>query len=255
MTKRTKRILIITPIVLVLALVLIVFIALLNINRIVKAGVNNVVPKVTKTTASLGSANISPFTGKGTLTDFDLGNPEGYKMEHALQFKSVSVDINLRSLLTDTIIINDITIDGPVITYERGLTESNLDAILKNVQDFAGGPSPEKKEEPQKPGKKIIIRHLLITNAKVIGSIKGLGAGAGIPLPKIEMTDIGKETGGASPATVAADVLNKITDFVKKVPGAIVDIGKGAVDVGKGAVDAGKGFIKGAGDLIGGKKD
>src|SRR3954454_15188776 len=98
--KWAKR-LIIVVVVLVVLVLLGVFIFL---DSIVKKGVETVGPAVTKVDVKLGSAKISPFSGSGTLKNFVLGNPEGYKTPSAIQVGSVGVSVAPASLRGDKII-------------------------------------------------------------------------------------------------------------------------------------------------------
>ncbi len=64
-------------------LVLLVFLG--SLNRIVKAGVETVGPKVTGTTVTLRQVKISPFSAQGTLGGLLVGNPAGFKTDSAVR--------------------------------------------------------------------------------------------------------------------------------------------------------------------------
>jgi hypothetical protein len=84
-----------------------------------------------------------------------------------------------------------------------------------------------------------------------------------LPLPNIQMKDIGKDSGGASPTEVISETFDAISkavvdavasggaiagDALKDVGGAASDAAKGATDAAKGAADSIK---KGIGGLLG----
>lgn len=212
-----------------------------------------IVIKVTETAGSsalgvpikLEQASFRLLQGHVTLRGFVLGNPKGFKTENAISVGEISVDLDTRSLLSDTIVIKRIYVDAPDITYELGLGKSNIGRILEQ----ASGPAePEKKEESS--GKKVVIEDLLIENGHVrISATLAMGAAAPIPLPTIHLTDIGKEKQGASPLEVVEQVLGAIMGSVTKVvTGAVGLVGDGAKVVGGVAVSAVEGTVEVVGD-------
>ena len=106
---------------------------LVSINPIVEAGVNKFGPDITGTHVFLKKADISVFSGEGSLHEFTLGNPKGYTAPHAVKVGSVSVALDKDSLLEDVIVIKKIAIDSPDIIYEIGKKSNNFDDIIKNV--------------------------------------------------------------------------------------------------------------------------
>jgi len=55
-----------------------------------------------------------------------VGNPEGFKTESVFQLNQIRVILDPKSLLTNRIHIREILIDAPEITYEVGLSGSNI---------------------------------------------------------------------------------------------------------------------------------
>ena len=98
-------------------------------------------------TIELQSVRVSPFTGLVHLKGLVVGNPEGFHTESAAQIGEFKVQVSLPSLLTDKIVIKEILIDGPQITYERSLRSDNFAALQKNVEAFVGTTEEAAKEE------------------------------------------------------------------------------------------------------------
>ena len=192
-------------------------------------------PSVLGVPIKLEYASVRLLKGHVTLRGFVLGNPEGFKTDQAISVGEVTVDLDPKSLLSDTIVIKRIYVNAPDITYELGLGKSNIGRILEQAE---GPAEPERKEE--KSGKKVVIEDFLIENGHVrISATLAMGAAAPIPLPTIHMTDIGKEKGGASPVEVIEQVLGAIVGSVTKVvTGTVGLVGDGAKAVGGAASDA-----------------
>ena len=197
-----------------------------------------------------------------------INNPPGYQHEKLLELSQANITVDTRSLLSDTVNIKEIKLDGAkVVLEQRGVSSNNLQDIIKQL--------PPKQEQPSEPGgKKLHIDTLEITNTQV--SVKLLpvpGKIDTIPLKlgTIKLTNLGDDnnldtvtltrtillaiTGGI--AQQGADILPKemIGSLVSQLanvgalPGTLLDTGakvlKTGTDIGKGATDAGKDLGKG----------
>ncbi|MCI0484625.1 MAG: AsmA family protein [candidate division NC10 bacterium] len=231
-----KRILWIGVVFLVLIVGGLVFLYL-SLNRVIRSAVETYGPQVTKSEVKLGSVNVSPFSGAASLSNLVVGNPQGFKTPSAFKLGAMSMSLDVRSLLSDTVAIREIVIRAPEITYELGPGGNNLAALQKNVEAYAraGGKSGS-GTQAQGAGKKVTIDRLRVEKSK-------LNVSAGVPLqtqtatlelPDIEMKDIGKGGQGASMAAVVEKVLEEISRNATKAV-ANVDVKGLAEKAGKGA--------------------
>ena len=108
MKKLIVRILIGVVALVLVALVVIFF----SLNSIVKKGVETVGPKLTKVDVRLGSAKLSPFSGSGQLTKLFVGNPEGYKTPSAIQVGDVKMGVEVGSLFSNTLAVDEVNIQA-----------------------------------------------------------------------------------------------------------------------------------------------
>ena len=197
---------------------------------------------------TLDKTNISLKSGKGTLTGLKVGNPKGFETDSAFELGEVSLTIDAPTITKGTVIIKEILVVAPQITYELGSSGSNLDALQRNAVDYAGGGSEEAggddppANEPKKSGKKLIIESLVIRDGKVNVSAVGLqGKKMSVDLPAVRMADIGKKEGGASPG----DVVKKLMDALNQAAGgAVKNLGLGKV------VEEVEGVVKGATEAL-----
>lgn len=285
-----KAVKILVGILVVIAVILVV--AELSLDRVILKGFNTAAPSALGVPATLQDASLSLFQGEAALEGLHIGNPEGFKTDGLFDLASVSVKLDNASLLTDTIIIREIAIDGMVLTYEKGLLNSNLGALIDQLSAGKDEDAEEEKEEAEeekadakdeKPGKKVIIEKLTITGSQMNVSITGAAALTGggaipIPLPPITLTDLGKEKEGVTVVEAVQDVLKAILgaagsaitgaghllgDGAKALGDGAWAVGEGTVDAGKavvgGTVDAGKAVVGGAADagkaVVGGVGD
>lgn len=264
---------IIVGIVVVLAVALVAL--ALSLDSIVLKGFNSAAPAALGVPATLQGADISLVRGQAALIGLHLGNPEGYKTDGLLDLASISVQLDNASLLTDTILIKEIAISGLVVTYEKGLLNSNLGALIELLsaeEDSETGKPEAEESADKKPGKKVIIEKLTITDSRMNFSVTGAAALTGggsipIPLPPITLTDLGKEKDGVTIVEAVRNILTAIAGatgtaiagsakLLGQGVGAVGDgvwaVGEGAVGAGKavagGTVDAGKAVVGGAVD-------
>ena len=242
--------------VVIVAIVGVVVFIYSNLDSIVKDAVEEYGPRYTGVSVNLAKVELSPENGEGKLSGLVVGNPAGYKTDSAFRLGSISVNIDISSLTSDTIVIKSIVIDKPDITYEFGEGGSNVDVIGKNVEKAAGGSGAKEEKESDGPGKKMIIESLVVSNGNVSVShpmLQGKKMGSG--LPTIRLKDIGKDSkDGATPA----EVVDKVMDAIEKQVGASVgslNIDGMVKDLGKGVEDAMKNVTGGAGGATKGMED
>lgn len=255
-----------------IALAVILLIICMNLGTTVKVVGEKLVTQLTKGETTIGDASISLLSGRVTLSDIQIKNPTVNASGETISFTNdsffklgkIDIDLNVPSLLKDTIEVREILIDSPQITYEKTpLNDSNLHAILANVEAAAGAadktqddaqpqPEPEQADEAdQAAGKKVIITHLLISNATV--NLSSCGLTAPLTISKIELNDLGKEEEGVSMATAISEtfttLFTAIFDGVKQFGVAVLDItksaGKQLKDAGTQLKDAGKQLLDG----------
>ena len=158
---------------------------------------------------------------------------------------------------SDKIVINEIIIDRPEFMLETGLglQKSNIGTMLENIQAFVG--TSDEKEEESASSKSVQIDLLRITGGKVKLSNKLLGGQSlMIPLPNIELTDIGAEGGGVSFGESSKIVFQAINQGIVSSVG---QSGKVVSDQLKNVGDATKkglgGLFKGLKDAVDGEKE
>ena len=238
---KAKKILLITgAVILILVVVL-----MLSLGSIIKSAVNTAGPKLAGVPVHLDGVSVNPLTGLVSIKGLIIGNPQGFNTPSAMELGEFKLDIAMASLFSDTIVIKQILINEPQITYEKSLRSSNLSTLQANLAP-KGPAAPETVAAPEKKkgaAKKVIIEDFQLNGAKVNMTITALGGKKmTLPLPDIHIKDIGKKSGGASPAEVISQVFSSITKAVTEAATAAVDLGgKALKDVGGVATDAAKG--------------
>jgi len=198
-----------------------------SFDSIVKGAIEKYGSEATQATVTVESVSISLRSGEATISGLVVGNPEGFATANALTLGSITVKLDAGSLLgSGPIVIRQIDVVAPHVTYEVGAGGSNLQTIQKNAQDYAqtmeasgNGPSgTAASSSGGEPQRKLIIEDLTVRDGQVGVSATILeGRSLTVPLPTIHLANIGKEGGGAAPAEVAYLVLGAVSRDAVKV--------------------------------------
>ncbi len=182
----------------------------------------------------------------------------------------MKVRLDVGSVTSDPIVIHEIAITAPDITYELGgAAGDNISQIRANAEKFAkaqgagggGSSAGGQTASPEGGGKKLIIENLYVRGGKVAIAATALGGKKlDAALPDIHLTNIGKDKGGATPGEVADKLLAALnTDIQKVVSGIGIERLKGMVPGAKdlqnavpGATGAVGTTVKDVGGSVGG---
>ncbi len=207
-------------------------------------------PQITGVSVKLGGVKLEPTEGTFVISQLELGNPKGFKTPHALVVQQLQIKLDVSSLTQDVIHIQRVTIAQPQVAYEHASGGSNLDAIQRNVEAYiaahsTGGQGAEKGVGTAQ--KKVIIDQFSMLGAKADVSAEVLqGQGVTLALADVQLNDIGKKSGGVSPAAATSQIVAGVRQSVMRavnplhLDGVVGSIKKGAASV----VDAVKGFFK-----------
>jgi hypothetical protein len=256
MKKRLIQLGAVAVILLILAIVAIT----LSIDRIIKAGVETMGPKIAKVDVKLAGVSHSLFSGKGEIKGLFVGNPEGFKSESAIKVGGVSVALQPSTIFSKKVVIDSINVAAPEVTFEGGLTGNNLSKILANIDSALGGSSTTASTNAVSSQKKLQVGDILITDGRINVAMSGLiGKSTTLPLPAIHLTDLGKDSGGITPADLSKRIIVAILESSTKAVSSMAgELGKGVTDtatsLGKGATQSAEKVSKGVGDLFKKKK-
>ena len=229
----------------IVALVLVLVLALpLWIGPVACGVANAVAPKITGTTFTLGEFGLNPYSGVLTVGAMELGNPPKFEEKTAVKLDHLKVDVGMTTLCGKVIHVEEVTLDG-LYVYASGLTAENFQMIAANAQGEKKAeekkPEEKKAEEKSGEGKKVCIDRLTLKNIKV-----KIGVMPAMPVPTIELTDLGKPSeankeGGVTFAELWQTIL-------EKVMAATGSLGDGLKALGNLTGDGAKALTNAVGD-------
>lgn len=213
-----------------------------------------IVTEMAKSDFTIDDLDVNLFTGKVRVQGVALKGPDDAKKNDAVKIRSIDVSFETMSMVSDVRHVNEIVIDDLHIYGD--VTFSNLRTIVDNIEEYlaAHPKDPDEKES------KLIIDKVVIKGLKFTYGVMPIS----IPVD-IVITDIGKESEGASEEDVVDIIVDKVcqaAEGTNKMLGkalrlaieggsmvaegieSVKDAGGKAVDGMKKAADGIKGIFK-----------
>ncbi|MFO7915154.1 MAG: hypothetical protein R6U43_05630 [Candidatus Krumholzibacteriales bacterium] len=180
-----------------------------NLNSMVAGMIEKYGSEATQTSVTVSEVDISISDSKGSIKGLNVANPEGFAGASAFDMDNITLDINVESLRSSPMIMEEIRVMAPVVYAEfTGGGSSNINQLRGNVEEYTAGKGDE--AETEKEQKRLIIRKFIFEEGEIEVDATALGAGKRtVTLPEIRMTDIGGEE-GATPGEIAAIILKSV---------------------------------------------
>jgi len=196
-----------------------------SLDGLVEAGIEKAGTEVTQTRVEVGGVKLTLSSGAGTITNLEVDSPAGFSRKQIFTLGEITVVVDPKTVTDNVVVIDKVIIKSPQIFYEiNDKGDSNLDILKRNAQKATAKlGSSDKAASDSSDEVKLIIRKLIIEGAEVDARIAALGGkDISANLPRIELTDIGKASGGAT----AGEVAEKITKIlISKTTTAIAEMG------------------------------
>jgi len=223
-----------------------VYLAFNYIDVIVKVALEHYGPKVTGVSVKVGEVRISPKDGRGSIRGLELGSPAGFSAPRTARFGEVRVALDPATITAPVIVIHELVLEAPQITYERNDKATNLDAIQRRIDAYvkqAQGDAASDGAVSRTTRRRFIVEHFAIRGARVTMTNPALrGQGVGFDLPEVQLRDVGRREGGLTASEVASRVAGALQNRIaQKVLSNIDLLRRGGVE---GAVEALKGLLK-----------
>lgn len=219
------------------------------------------------TLVSYSDLHLHPLDGHIRINNLFIGNPEGFSSKHLVKIDQFEIVLDISTLESETLMINEILIQKPRVAYERQIRTDNIKALQASIEGAIARRKEDLGRKESQPDElkaeeaapvtadagteqKVIIGHLLVSNGLVKAKISALPS-APIPLPDIEKFNMGKEQGGTS-LTEASTALfetfyDAIIGSVGSATGLATDTLKGAGSI---SMDAMGNLFDGMGNMF-----
>ena len=216
-----------------------------SLDVIVKAAIEHFAPDIAGVPVTVRDLKLSTTDGKGRLRGVEIGNPKGFNAPRAARLGEISVSLDPRTVTEPLVVIHEIVIEAPEITYEKGARLTNLEAIQRNIEGYVtrSGGASDKSAAPGGLGRRYVIEKFSIRGARVTMTNPALkGQGLTFTLPDIQLRDIGTRPNGVSAGQAANVVVGAlVARIAQRVLTNIDTLRRGGKE---GAVDALRGLLQ-----------
>ncbi|HSV27231.1 MAG TPA: AsmA family protein [Sedimentisphaerales bacterium] len=235
-------------IVLVVVVLVLIFAVYLFGGRVLRAGIGKVASTVLNVNVGLGDLQLDLLRGNIGISDLQVGNPAGYSANNLFELRNAAVKAQMSSLLSQTIRINEIKLDGMALTVEQKGLSTNLNDLLKAVT--AGTPAT-RPQEPGAAGRNLHIGVLEITDTTVRVKVQG-GPEIPLKLDTIRMENLGADQpisvaalSGKILAALAAGIAEQGAGILPKEITSGLESGlKNLGEAGSGLIEGGRGVLE-----------
>ena len=232
-----KKVLIGVGVIIVLLLVIVWQVGS-NLDKIVAGVIEDVGSDVLKTSVSVSGVEIDLKGAKAGIAGMAIANPKGYSRANLFELEGISVDLDIKTVTQDVLVIKAIYIQNPKILFEGNASGgSTMQTLLDNIESGASDGDVAAGGEAMK----MIIDRFEFSGGLVKASSEMKpGEVMDIKLPAIKMSGIGRAQGGVT-ADVVAEKIGK--ELVSEIISAAAKAGvnKALEEKKKGLLDKLKG--------------
>ncbi len=236
MKKLFKR-LAIVAVILILLVVGGVVLLFMNINSVVKKGIEQGGSLAMGVPTTVESVDLGLFSGTFGMKGFKIASPAGYTAPSFFTLGDTKVQVSAQSFSQDVIEVPTFSLSNIDVTLERKDSGFNYQVILDNLKKLSSGSGSTSTPAPSSGGgkePKLIVNDLWIKNVTVHADLLNTGAAgkvlgdAGkltIPIPEIHLQNVGKTGTGVGGTGVTVGQLSSI--IVQAVLNAAAEKGGG----------------------------
>lgn len=178
-----------------------------NLNGIVAGLIEEQGSVATQTAVRVTGVDIQLREAAAGVSGLSVANPEGFT-GNAIELGQFQVELDPASLTQDTIVVNNVLVDGARINLIQQGVENNLQKLLANLPASAEAETTTDAGS----GKKVIIEKFTLSGASASVTAPGLDEAREVALPDIVVNGIGRASGGATGAQVARQILKPIVE-------------------------------------------
>jgi hypothetical protein len=200
----------------ILLIVAVLVFVFTRLDVIVKTAIEKYGSQATDTAVRVESVKIRLREGTGVIRGLTIANPKGFDGPYSFSLGEIGVGIDIRSLIEEVKIIDEILVRAPEIFVEINSSKIvNLNVIRKNLErSAAGAKAPPPKKTERKTGKgeepRLIIKRILFSDGSIQARIAALkNKTIQLRLPFIEIEDLGGKN-GATPDELTRQILNEL---------------------------------------------
>jgi len=152
---------------------------------------------------TVGKIDTSILGSSIKISNVEIKNLDGFKNKNIIQIKNINANFAFTSLFKDTIVINDINIDGATLYYEVLINNKEVkdnvsffkpalkNSVSSSSKETEASKELESKNQSKKKNKDFLINQLTINNTKINAFSEFLDINKDINLNKMSFNNVG----------------------------------------------------------------
>lgn len=211
-----------------------------NVAGLVASAIALEVTEATQAEVSVGTISIDLGAGSADVATLTIANPDGFSDRSAISLEGVVIDLAVFTVIADPIVIERIRVGGAHVLVEQAGADNNLRKILASMRR-------DRTTAAEADGKRLIVERLEVAGARATLLAPQSGEGREILMPDLVVTAIGRDTGGATVASIAEQAIAPLVRMALESAAAERARGAGAEQSGatedpleRGAPEAGR---------------
>lgn len=198
-----------------------VVLVLQNLDQMIKSAVEESGSEVLGTEVRLESSKVTLKEGRGELHNLTIANPPGFSLDNAFSLGEIALDIDLKSLGGDVIVLNEVLVsDADLLVEEQALTQINIQTLMNNVKSNTASAKDKKTEDnnsqetPAEQARLAIEKFTLQgINMRIITEKWGERT---LMLPPINLTNLGSRDKGLTPDEMTQAIIKPVLAKAEK---------------------------------------
>lgn len=220
----------------------------MQLGPIVETGIKTAGPSTLHVSVNVGKVDISPLSGKVTVSQLSLGQPKGFGDGPLVEVGEFKMKLEPKSLMSNHIIIDTMEIVSPLFDVRRLDGKTNFEALQEGIDMPAASAAPAAAGEEVT----LTIRSLKVKAPRILAKTDDfLNLDEDIQLADFALTDLGTDEKGLSPSEIARHVMDTLQPQITK---ALITAGA-SKKIQELAGDAKGTLEKGLGGLLNKLKD
>lgn len=235
----------------------------MQMDTMAKSAIEKYASAILDTKVTVGKVTISATSGEGSVNDLVIANPKGFDTGHAYMMSDTHVKVDVKSLRSDVVMIDEVVMDSPDIVYEVTAHGNNFTILRNNANNYLTH-GERTVTQGIIASKQVIIKDFYLKNGKVKVIAPALQNQTFIvSLPTIHLSNLGKDQGKGNLPQIMEQVVTVITNsvvsavgnvtienFLKFLPNTVTGVANGVLnDTGTAIQNVGEGI----GEVFGGK--
>lgn len=170
-----------------------------TINVLIKEQIEKVGTEITEQSVTVEKVDMKLLHGAGTINGLVINNPDGFSSTPLFSLNEVTLDINIKSLSSEPIVIDAIVIKNPEALVEFNETAgTNIQEMLKTIEKNTGSgstqPAAESSGEAADP--LVRVKKFVLAGVALEVDLTDLGNKSHKKvLPDITMSNLGGDAG------------------------------------------------------------